>query len=361
MLTGERKKKEKRSKLALMLLLSIVVFVMITVAMVLTYILLYVISQGGISEDGIRDWGLMDIMVFVFCSSLIISLILTNSMGRAVILRPFYRLINQLNRLAAGDFSTRLHLGRPLGDYPIFREVEKSFNRAAEELENTQMLRSDFINNFSHEFKTPIVSIAGFAKILRKENLSPEKKEEYLGVIEEESLRLATMANNVMTLTRVENLTILTDISPINISEEIRSSVLLLEKKWSQKNLEMDMEEGEYTIEANEELLRHVWINLLDNAVKFSDDGGRITIAVREENSFLSVSISNTCPDIPGEKLAHIFNRFYQADESHSSQGNGIGLAVVKKICELHRGTVGVRSSGGTTTFTVILPKEQDS
>ncbi len=356
-----RKNRERRSKLALMLLLSIVVFVMITVAMILTYLLLYLISQGGINEDGIRDWGLMDIMVFVFCSSLIISLILTNSMGRAIILRPFYRLINQLNRLAEGDFSTRLHLGRPLGDYPIFREVEKSFNRAAEELENTQMLRSDFINNFSHEFKTPIVSISGFAKLLRKGNLTEEKKEEYLEVIEEESLRLATMANNVMTLTRVENLTILTDVSLINISEEIRSAILLLEKKWTAKNIDMDIECGEHTIAANDELLRHVWINLLDNAVKFCSDRGRITIAIEEDGDYLSVSISNTCPDIPPEKLEYIFNRFYQADESHSRQGNGIGLAVVRKICDLHQGTVSVKSEGGITAFTVRLPKEQNS
>ena len=356
---NRKRQKEKRSKLALMILLSVVVFIIITVAMLLTYLILFILSRAGVIGMESGDWGLLEIMEFVFCSSLIIGLILTNSMGSAIILRPVYRVIRELNRLADGDFSARLHIGKPIGDYPTFREVENSFNRAAEELEHTEMLRSDFINNFSHEFKTPIVSIAGFARLLRKGNLPEEKKEEYLQVIEEESLRLADMANNVMTLTRVENLTILTNVSEINLSEEIRSSVLLLEKKWSQKNLEMDMEEEEYTIEANEELLRHVWINLLDNAIKFSDDGGRITIAVKEENSFLSVSISNTCPDIPPEKLGHIFNKFYQADESHSSQGNGIGLAVVKKICELHRGTVGVRSEGGTTTFTVVLPKEQ--
>ena len=357
---NRNRKKEKRSKLALMILLSVVVFIIITVAMLMTYLILFILSRAGVIGMGSGDWGLLEIMEFVFCSSLIIGLILTNSMGSAIILRPVYRVIRQLNRLAAGDFSARLHIGKPIGDYPTFKEVENSFNRAAEELEHTEMLRSDFINNFSHEFKTPIVSIAGFARLLRKGNLSKEKTAEYLEVIEEESLRLADMANNVMTLTRVENLTILTNVTKINVSEEIRSSVLLLEKKWSQKNLEMDMADGEYTIEANEELLRHVWINLLDNAIKFSDEGGRITIAVKEQDASLSISISNTCPDIPQEKLAHIFNKFYQADESHSSQGNGIGLAVVKKICDLHGGKTDVISKGGTTTFTVHLPREQN-
>ena len=355
----KEKNKEFRSKLALTLLLSIVVFIIITVAMLMTYLILFLLSSGGVVEHA--QWKLLDIMVFVFCSSLVIGLILTNSMGRAVIMRPVYRVVRGLNRLADGDFSARLHIGKPLGDYPTFRDVVKSFNRAAEELEHTEMLRSDFINNFSHEFKTPIVSIAGFAKLLRRGNLTDSERDEYLSIIEEESLRLADMANNVMTLTKVENLTILTGVTSFNLSEEIRSSVLLLEKKWAAKNIDMDIDFGEYMIAANDELLRHVWINLLDNAIKFSDDGGRIAIGIEEEGDYLEVSISNTCPDIPPEKLEYIFNKFYQADESHSNQGNGIGLAVVKKICDLHRGTVTVKSEGGTTAFTVRLPKEQNS
>lgn len=131
------------------------------------------------------------------------------------------------------------------------------------------MLRSDFINNFSHEFKTPIVSIAGFAKLLRRGNLTDEQKEEYLEVIEEESLRLSAMANNVLNLTRVENQTILTEVTRFNLSEQIRGAVLLLAEKWTPKNLYMDMQFGEHMICANEELLKQVWINLLDNAIKF--------------------------------------------------------------------------------------------
>lgn len=354
----KERQKERRSKLALTLLLSIVVFIILAGAMLLTYVILFLLSKGGILEEGSGSWGLWDSMMFVFFSSLIIGLILTNSMGRAIILRPVYRVIRQLNRLAAGDFTARLHFGKPIGEYPTFKEVENSFNRAAEELEHTELLRSDFINNFSHEFKTPIVSISGFAKLLRKGTLPKEKQEEYLAVIEEESLRLADMANNVMILTRVENLTILTNVTQINLSEEIRSAILLLEKKWTAKKLDMDVDFGEYSIVANEELLKHVWINLIDNAIKFSDEGGKIKITINEEKEHLLVSISNNCPDIPPEKLGHIFNKFYQADESHSVQGNGIGLAVVKQICSLHKGKVSVESKGGTTTFTVRLSKE---
>ncbi len=353
------KKKNYTSKLALMLLLSFVVFIIISTAMLLTFLIAYLLTKGGVMKFESGEVGLLGIMEFVFFSSLIIGLILTNSMGSAIILRPVYRIINQLNRLADGDFKARLHFGKPIGEYPTFKQVEKSFNRAAEELEHTELLRSDFINNFSHEFKTPIVSIAGFAKLLRRADLSAEERNEYLSIIEEESLRLSTMANSVLILTKVENMTILTGVTTFNLSEEIRSSVLLLEEKWTRKNIEMDMDGGEYMIEADGELLKHVWINLLDNAVKFSPEGGKVSVIIEEEGKFLSVSISNCADDIPPEKLGRIFNKFYQADESHSSEGNGIGLAVVKKICELHSGTVSAESRGGTTKFTVLLPKNQ--
>ncbi len=355
-----KKKQRHTSKLALMLLLSFVVFIIISIAMLLTFLIIYLLTKGGVMEFETNEVGLLGIMEFVLCSSLVIGLILTNSMGSAIILRPVYRIINQLNRLADGDFKARLHFGKPIGEYPTFKQVEKSFNRAAEELEHTEMLRSDFINNFSHEFKTPIVSIAGFAKLLRSEDLSREKRNEYLSIIEEESLRLSAMATSVLLLTKVENMTILTGVSVFNLTEEIRSSVLLLAEKWTAKGIEMDMECSEYTIEADGELLKHVWINLLDNAVKFSPENGKVTVSVKEEGKFLSVSVSNNGPDIPPEKIGRIYNKFYQADESHSSEGNGIGLAVVRKICDLHSGTISAESSGGTTTFTVLLPKEQN-
>ena len=222
------------------------------------------------------------------------------------------------------------------------------------------MLRGDFINNFSHEFKTPIVSIAGFAKLLRRGNLTEKQKEEYLEVIEEESLRLSAMANKVLNMTRVESQTILTDVTLFNLSEQIRGAVLLLVEKWTPKNLYMDMQFGEHMIYANEELLKQIWINLLDNAVKFSEPDGTVTVGIVEEGEYLRVYVSNHGKEIPKESIRHIFNKFYQADESHSAEGNGIGLAIVKKVCDLHGGTVSVNSENGTTTFTVVLPKQQN-
>ena len=274
-------------------------------------------------------------------------------------LKPVNQIINEMNRLASGDFRARLHFGKILSKHKTFKEIEESFNELAEELENTEMLRSDFVNNFSHEFKTPIVSIAGLAKLVNKGNLSEEQKKEYLIAIEEESLRLATMATNVLNLTKVENQTILSDVTKFNLSEQIRTSVLLLESEWTKKNIELNIDFDEFEIQANEALLKQIWINLIDNAIKFSPSGEAVTVEIKELEKRYSVSVKNTGVTIPKEKIDNIFNKFYQADESHASKGNGIGLAIVKKIVDLHSGKVMVESENNETCFTVYLPKSQ--
>ena len=214
------------------------------------------------------------------------------------------------------------------------------------------------VNNFSHEFKTPIVSIAGFAKLLSREDLTEEQRAAYLRAIEEESMRLSVMATNVLALTKIENQTILTDVSSFNLSEQLRSAVLLLEGKWTKKELELSLDFDEYEIEANEELLREVWINLLDNAVKFSPVGGLVAVTIADLGTTMMVTVSNEGQGIPSEKLSKIFNKFYQADESHATAGNGVGLAIVKRIVELHGGTVCVESEDGEVAFAVTLPKQ---
>jgi len=168
------------------------------------------------------------------------------------------------------------------------------------------------------------------------------------------------MATNVLNLTKVENQTILTDVTTFNLSEQLRDSILLLVEKWEKKNLDFLVDFGEHDIEANQELLKQVWVNLLDNAVKFSPDNGTIELQIDESDSTLSVSITNSGGEIAPEHQKRIFNKFYQADESHASEGNGIGLAIVKRVAELHGGEATVQSKDGRTTFTVVLPKVQN-
>lgn len=322
------------------------------------FILFVLIQADLIWEPQANNPGPLQVLLLMCLVSALMGLIAAFTLSR-IPLKPVNHLIAQIDRLASGDFTARLRFSPPIEHTPTFQELSDSFNKMANELEHTEMLRSDFINNFSHEFKTPIVSITGFAKLLKKGNLSEAQKREYLDIIEAESLRLSNMATNVLNLTQVENLSILTNISAFNLSEQLRSCILLFESKWEQKGISFDIDFDEYEILANEELLKQVWINLLDNALKFSPPGGRIQLRIQEHKDKLTVAISNTGLAIPPESQNKIFNKFYQADESHSAEGNGIGLAIVKKVMELHHGSIFVQSEKDYTTFIAKLPKIQ--
>lgn len=350
------KDKERKNRIGLTVLISALVFAVQLVALLISDGLIAVLLHTGIiSEISLKNVSAVDLLLLISVVSIIVG-VLVSALSGKYLLQPVNRFINQMNRLASGDFRARIRFGKPISAHPAFQELEESFNTAAAELERAEMLRGDFINNFSHEFKTPIVSIAGFAKLLRRGNLTAEQQQEYLAVIEEESLRLADMATSVLDLTKIESQTILTDVTRFNVSEQIRSAILLLEEKWTKKNLEFNLRMQELEICANEELLRHVWINLLDNAIKFSEEYGCVDVLVEERDGQTVVAIGNTGKPIPQESIKRVFHKFYQADESHSTQGNGIGLAIVKKVVQLHRGTVTVQSSPDLTTFTVKLP-----
>ena len=352
------KKQERQHRMALTLLFTalVLVFMLITLLVVgfSIYLLIRLDVLTGPDHTVISAGRIINVFVL---SALVIGAGITFFLGK-IPMKPVNKLINQMNRLAAGDYRARIDYGEFWGNHPTVAELTDSFNRMATELQRTEMLRSDFINNFSHEFKTPIVSIAGFAKLLKHEQLTPQQTE-YVKIIEEESLRLSRMATNVLNLTKVENQTILTDVSTFNLSEQLRDSVLLLAEKWEQKGLEFVVDFAEYNIEANEELLKQVWINLLDNAVKFSPEGGAVELNIEEGAKTLRVSVTNSGGEIAPEHQKRIFQKFYQADESHASEGNGIGLAIVKRVTDLHGGEVFVQCGSGKTTFTVELPKVQ--
>lgn len=352
-----RSNEEHRQRLSLTLLFTGLVFLFLLLTTLVIVVVVLILMRKGVLQLGRGNLNTTGFVLILLLISVVAGTAITFGIGRFP-LRPVNDIINALNRLAAGDFRTRLSFSRPLAKYPVAKELSDSFNKMAAELESTEMLRSDFINNFSHEFKTPIVSIAGFAKLLKKGRLSAEEELEYLDIIEDESLRLSAMATNVLNLTKVENQTILTGVSRYNLSEQLRNCVLLLENKWSKKNLELNVDFEEHQICANEELLKQVWVNLLDNAIKFTPDDGLIEVAIGEDGNSVAVSVINSGSEIPEENRERIFQKFYQADESHATEGNGIGLAIVQKVVQLHQGKVEVESGKGRTSFTVILPKD---
>ena len=249
-------------------------------------------------------------------TSLVVGVVVTH-MAISLPMRPMKKLLAAMNRLADGHFDERLDFG----DDDSMKKLADTFNMLASELENTELLRSDFVNNFSHEFKTPIVSIRGFAKLLQRSDLTEKEREEYVAVIVDESTRLANMATNVLNLTKVENQSILKNREVFNLSEQIRQSILLL-----------------------------------DNAVKFSPAQGRLSVRICREEERLRVSIHNQGPQIPEEQKKRLFDKFWQGDTSHASEGTGVGLSIVKKVVELHQGQIKVESTPQETAFIVTLP-----
>ena len=349
-------KQKKNKHFGLILLFVLVLFLTIVLHTVIVGVFMYILeSNTSFSITGLNPADIIRLTSILAIASIPIGMIIAAIVSKFP-LKPIRNLIDGMDALASGDFSSRINVGAIMRRYPAYVGVVDSFNKMAEQLENTEMLRSDFVNNFSHEFKTPIVSIAGFAKLLKRGNLTEQQRQEYLTAIEEESLRLSAMATNVLSLTKVENQTILSDVTQFNLSEQIRACVLLLERKWTEKELEINLEFDEFLIRANEELLKQVWINLIDNAVKFAPQGHTIQIGICEEDNMLRVDVLNTGSQIPAEKQQLIFNKFYQGEESHTTVGNGVGLAVVRRVVDLHGGTVRVSSKDNSTVFTVYLP-----
>ena len=269
--------------------------------------------------------------------------------------------ITQISRamrdIAKGNFKKRVPEKDKNEVITEIGDLERSFNQMASDLEGIEMFRNDFINNFSHEFKTPIVSIRGFARQVQSGNLTEEQKKEYIDIIVSESERLATMSQNILLLTKLENQNIVTEKSEFYLDEQIRSCLLLLEKSWSEKNIELDIDLDELKYIFNEEMLSHVWINLFSNAVKFTPNGGKISCSLKKIDEKTVVEISDNGDGMTDEVKARIFEKFYQGDSSHATKGNGIGLNIVQRIVTLAGGRVEVESAPQKgSTFTVILP-----
>lgn len=307
----------------------------------------FLLRSIGFIEDIPRLWQLISLAFL----AVVIGAAVAAAFSR-IPLKPLRKIAEAADRLAAGDFSARINL--KMGGE--LQELNTSFNNMANELEQSQMLRSDFINNFSHEFKTPITSIRGFAKMIREHNLSREETDEYLDIIIAESDRLVDLSANVLNLSKVENQTILTNTAEFNLSEQMRRVIVLLENRWEEKNLFINLNCSEVYINGNEEMLKQVWINLIDNAIKFADKDSEINITILQGAKFVSVTVSDRGEVIAQEVLGRIFDKFYQGDTSHGVKGNGLGLAVAAKIVDLHKGSISViRSDEEQTAFEVRL------
>ena len=277
-----------------------------------------------------------------------------------IFVSPMMKLGDAMRKVAGGDFTVRLDCTSKIRDV---REVYGSFNTMVKELGNTETLQTDFVSNVSHEFKTPINAIEGYASLLQDSQLTDEQKNAYIDKIIFNTRRLSDLVGNILLLSKVNNQTISLKASTFRLDEQVRQSILALESKWEKKEIEFDIDLDEIEHTGYENLLSHVWLNLIDNAVKFSPQNGQIRIRLKQLAGSVTFSIWNNGLPIPEADIDRIFNKFYQGDNSHASEGNGLGLALVRKIVAAAHGTINVTSSedAGTEFVVALLSSSSDS
>ena len=312
---------------------------------------LYVSLDDHVKVIAIRIFRLYNSLTIVF--AFVVSALFV-SFGISKILKPIRALTEGTKKVAEGDFSVVIPIsGNKQTELSVLTD---SFNKMTRELSLVNMLNNDFINNVSHEFKTPISSIQGFATVMLGTDLTEEQKE-YAEIIVYESDRLTRLITNILKLTKLENQVIITEQEEFLLDEQIRRSILLLQNEWTKKNIEMNVNLTEVSYIANAELTQQVWHNLLSNAIKFSSENGQIDVGCYVQDDTAIVSIKDYGIGMDRTTLTHAFDKFYQGDKSHAGEGNGLGLPLAHRIVELCGGAIDVKSEPGSgSEFIVRLP-----
>ncbi len=297
-------------------------------------------------------WIVNLVTIVAFMSSIMLGTIITTFVGRTM-LQPIHDLSMATSEVARGNFSVRV---RENGS-DEYGTLQRNFNKMAQELSGIETLRGDFISNVSHEFKTPLASIQGFAKLLQNPTLSMEDRDEYTQIIIDETSRLSKLSSNILNLTKLENQTTIGKKKRFHIDEQIRKIILMLEPEWSKKDIDMDIDLEDIIYVGNEDLMGQIWQNIINNAIKFTPQEGQIKVTLFRGEMGIVAKIWDNGPQIPADKKDKIFEKFYQGDRSRATEGNGLGLALVKRIVDLADGKISVDNPfEGGVVFTVELP-----
>lgn len=297
-----------------------------------------------------------------FINVIVLSFIFTSIDGfrrKYAVSIPAKRIAEATEKIVQGDFSVRVEHVNPLVNEEAFNEIIDSFNKMTEELAGVETLRTDFVANVSHEMKTPLAVIKNYGTLLQSQNLSEKDRLEYAKGVSDGARRLSDMMTNILKLNRLENQQIYPQIKEYNLGEQLCECLLQFEDIWEKSEIEIDTEiEEDVIVNADEELLSLVWNNLLSNAFKFTEPGGQVSLSLTSTEQYAVVQVKDTGCGMTPEVGKHIFDKFYQGDTSHSVQGNGLGLALVKRVIDIVQGEIGVESvKGKGTTFTVKIKK----
>lgn len=326
--------------------LSLVVTTEILVTVGLAVLISYLVENIGINLN-------ISPLIWVFVLSVIIGCACAFFVNRWV-LSQIPELSRNMREVASGNLKKRVKTKSRIRE---IQDIYESFNIMTEELSATEILQTDFVSNVSHEFKTPINAIEGYATLLQDETLSEEEEQEYVDKILLNTRRLSGLVGNILLLSKVDNQAIPTNRALYGLDEQIRRSILYLEPKWAEKNIVFDVELEDMEYFGNESIMLHVWTNLLDNAIKFSPYGGEVRVRLFRLDKDIVFSVSDKGPGVDEKSVKHIFDKFYQSETSHKDEGNGLGLALVKRITDLVDGTVSVENlPHGGCRFEVKIP-----
>ena len=284
--------------------------------------------------------------------SLTVGLLITNFLSK-LIFAPIRRMTQAMEKVAEGDFTVRMPAQSSSQE---ILDLYTGFNMMVQELRSTEILQTDFVSNVSHEFKTPINAIEGYSMLLQNgDNLTPQQ-EEYVGKIVYNTHRLSTLVGSILLLSKLEHQQIQTGLFPFRLDEQIRQSIVAMEDAWDKKGIELDADLERVSYLGNEHILHHVWDNLISNAIKFSPQGGLISLRLARKDGRIHFTVEDQGPGIPEESLKRIFDKFYQTDSSHKQEGNGLGLALAKRIVTTVDGRIWAENlPQGGCRFTVIL------
>ncbi len=285
-------------------------------------------------------------------SCLLIGILVTSQLSK-FFFNPIKKLRGAMDKIADGDFSVRLEEKSTSKE---IMEIYTGFNLMAHELSGTEILQTDFASNVSHEFKTPINAIEGYSTLLQDSDNLSEYQREYVDKILFNTQRLSSLVGSILLLSKLENQQIPTNKTEYRLDEQIRQSIVALEPAWAAKDIEFDVELDRVDYLGNEPMMRHVWDNLLSNAIKFSPESGAVKLQLIKKMKKLTFTVEDQGPGLTDEALRHIFDKFYQGDTSHKQEGNGLGLALVKRILTIENGQITAenRKEGGCR-FTVTL------
>lgn len=319
-----------------------------------------VIQIAVLTYDGIIERTKNNLVIGTLLLAVIVTLSLIctviDTLRRRKAEKPLERILDGTEEMARGNFSVRFTPDHPYGKYTNYDVIMENLNALAAELEKTEVLKSDFISNVSHEMKTPLTVVQSYASLLQADELEDETRKKYARTLETAAKRLSDLVTNILKLNKLENQEIRAEYSSFDLTECLANCIVGYEEKLEEKGVELDCDLDDVRAYSASGLLELVWNNLLSNAVKFTDAGGRVAVKLKKSGKDAVVSVSDTGCGISPETGARIFEKFYQGDTSHSGEGNGLGLALVKKVIDILGGEVSVSSERGKgSTFTVLL------